>query len=476
MKKIWLISIFLCCTLPLLAQSVDPILFRINNKPVTRAEFEYSYNKNSGIDGAVEQKSIDEYIDMFINYKLKVAAAEDAKMDTLSSFKKEFATYRDMQLTPYLVDSLFIDSIAYSLYNQTATQLGGKDLLKPAHILIQVSQKETTSSEELNKAKTKIDSIYQALQAGADFSELAKKCSQDPGSAKNGGQLPWIGPGSTLKEFEEVAYGLNVNEMSAPFKTAVGWHIIKMQERKQFESFEELRPQIVSSLKKQGIEEISAENKIKKLIEGSNGKLTRETVMDSILQLALLQNPDLKYLIQEYYDGLLLYEISKKEVWDVAASNEKGLSDFYNANKKKYVWTEPRFKGFVYHTKDKQLEKKIKSVLKKNMDGEWRKAIKENFNKEETRVLVSGPYLCKKNENQYVDELVFKLDKASPKEKFPYYGIVGKKLKKPQSWKDVKSLLINDYQEVLEKDWVESLRNTYTFSVDKEVAKTINKH
>lgn len=476
MKKTLLISIYMFCALSLVAQNIDPILFRINNKPITRAEFEYSYNKNSGIDGAVEQKSIDEYIDMFINYKLKVAAAEEAKMDTLSSFNKEFATYRDMQLTPYLVDSLFIDSIAYSLYNQTASQLNGKDLLKPAHILIQVSQDKSTSPEVLERAKCKIDSIYQALQSGADFAELAKRFSQDPGSARNGGQLPWIGPGSTLKEFEDVAYKLNVNEMSIPFKTAVGWHIIKMQDRKQFESFDELKPQIVLSLKKQGIEEISAENKIKKLIENSNGRLSREIVMDSILQLALTQNPDLKYLIQEYYDGLLLYEISKKEVWDVAATNEKGLSDFYKANKKKYTWTEPRFKGFVFHTKDKQLEKKIKSVLKKNLEGEWRKAIKENFNKEESRVLVSGPYLCKKNENQYVDELIFNQGKATPKDKFPYYGVVGKKLNKPQSWKDVKSILINDYQEILEKKWVESLRSSYTFSIDKEVAKTINKH
>ena len=84
--------------------------------------------------------------------------------------------------------------------------------------------------------------------------------------------------------------------------------------------------------------------------------------------------------------------------------------------------------------------------------------------------------MCKAGETQYVDELLFKKGTAKAKEKYPYYGVEGKKLKKPQSWKDVKSLVVNDYQETLEKIWVESLRNTYTFSVDKEIAKTINKH
>lgn len=474
MKKNWIISICLFCALSTSAQNNDPILLYVDNKPITRSEFEYSYNKNSGIDGAVEQKSIDEYIDMFINYKLKVVAAEKAKMDTLSSFKKEFTTYRNMQLTPLLVDNQFIDSIAYSIYNRTATQLDGKDLLKPAHILIQVSPNATDA--EQSKAKSKIDSLHQAILAGADFAELAKKFSQDPGSARNGGQLPWIGPGSTLKEFEDMAYSLNVNEISIPFKTAVGWHIIKQNERKQFEPYDVLKPQIIESLKAQGIEEISAENKIKKLIEASNGVKTKEEIMDSVLHVALEQTPELKHLIQEYYDGLLLYEISKKEVWDVAANDEKGLESYYKSNKKKYAWTEPRFKGFVYHSKDKKLGKAIKSTLKKNANGEWKKAIKENFNKKESVVLVSGPYLCKAGENQYVDELIFKKGTAKAKEKYPYYGVEGKKLKKPQSWKDVKSLVVNDYQETLEKIWVESLRNTYTFSVDKEIAKTINKH
>ena len=74
----------------------------INGNPVLRSEFEYSYNKNNS-EGVIDKKTIDEYVDLFINYKLKVAAALDAKLDTATSFKQEFAMYRDQQVRPTLV-------------------------------------------------------------------------------------------------------------------------------------------------------------------------------------------------------------------------------------------------------------------------------------------------------------------------------------------------------------------------------------
>ena len=90
------------CALALSAQAqtaADPVVMTINGRPVTKSEFLYSYNKNGNVEGAVEKKTVKEYIPMFVNYKLKVAAAESAHLDTLSSFKREFLTYRDMQLT-----------------------------------------------------------------------------------------------------------------------------------------------------------------------------------------------------------------------------------------------------------------------------------------------------------------------------------------------------------------------------------------
>ena len=101
----------------------------------------------------------------------------------------------------------------------------------------------------------RIDSIYTALKNGADFADLAKRLSQDPGSAVNGGALPWIGPGQTVKEFEDQAYALQKGEMSQPFQSPYGYHIILMKDRKQLEPFDSLRSQIVKSLEQQGIRE-----------------------------------------------------------------------------------------------------------------------------------------------------------------------------------------------------------------------------
>ena len=87
-------------TLTVGAQVVDPVIMTVNGKQVTRSEFEYSFNKNGNPEKAVDIRAIEDYVPMFINYKLKVAAAEAARLDTLSSFKKEFMTYRDMQPQP----------------------------------------------------------------------------------------------------------------------------------------------------------------------------------------------------------------------------------------------------------------------------------------------------------------------------------------------------------------------------------------
>ena len=92
MKKT-LFALLFALGLPAMAQTAgNPVLMTINGKDITRSEFEYSYNKNGNVEGAVEQKTIEEYVPMFVNYKLKVAAAEAAKLDTLESFKKEFTS------------------------------------------------------------------------------------------------------------------------------------------------------------------------------------------------------------------------------------------------------------------------------------------------------------------------------------------------------------------------------------------------
>jgi peptidyl-prolyl cis-trans isomerase SurA len=261
--------------------------------------------------------------------------------------------------------------------------------------------------------------------------------------------------------------------MSAPVFSPVGYHIITMKERKSLEAYESLKDVIVNALKQQGIEEASAEAAIKKAVDASNGKLTREDVMQQILSKGVAENPELQYLVNEYYDGLLLYEVSKKNVWDKAANDAVALNAFFKANKKDYAWEEPRFDGFVIHANDKKVLKAAKKVLKKNMSGDWRKAIKEEINKDSVVCLVQGPYLCKKGENKFIDALEFKGEEAKPLRKYSMYDVVGKMKKKPSTYLDVKSQVVNDYTRQAEKLWVEGLRKKYQVIIHKDVLETL---
>ena len=123
------------------AQNDDPTIMTINGQPVSRSEFEYSYNKNNS-EGVIDKKSVDEYVDLFVNYKLKVLAAKEARIDTLSSFKKEFLQYRDQQIRPTMINEADLVAEAHKIYNDTRQRvLAAGGMVKPAHILIRLGQK-----------------------------------------------------------------------------------------------------------------------------------------------------------------------------------------------------------------------------------------------------------------------------------------------------------------------------------------------
>ncbi len=451
----------------------NPVIMTVAGKDISLDEFKYSYYKNADIEGAVEKKTPAEYAEMFLNYKLKVAAAEAAGIDTLTSFRNEFSGYRDMQLMPMLVDSAYIDSVALAAYQQTADRLQGKDMLRLQHLLIMVPAGADADADR--KAHATADSLLEVLHAGADFADVANRHSEDPGSAKKGGELPWIGPGMTLAEFEEAAYRLEkAGDMTGVVRTSVGYHIIRLLERKALEPFETLRPQILKGLKRQGIEEASAEARLKKLT--TEGGKTREEVMDSLLSARISEDPNMAYLIQEYHDGLLLYEISKREVWDKAAADTLTLERMYKNHKKDYTWTAPHFKGFTLQAKNAAALKKAQGLLKRYGNSDtWKKVIKEEVNKDSLQVRVSGPYLVGKGENATVDRYAFgdKDVTLRANTKLPLADVAGKVLKKPESYRDVRATIESDYQKVLEKEWTERLRSTYPYEIHSDVLQTL---
>ncbi len=471
MKRIttFLLSLLACAGL-YAQNNGDPVVMTINGEQVLRSEFERAYNRNKE-----SGTSVKDYVDLYINYRLKIAEALRQQIDTAAAFRQEFGTYRDDLLMKYVGDEQFEDSIVRSVYDRIKEQLKDSDIINVSHIFISVPQKADEAKK--NAAKAKIDSIYGLLKAGADFAETAKKFSQDVMSAKRGGELPELGPGATLKEFEEKCYALKAGEMSEPFASTAGYHIVLMRSRGKLAPYEEKKAELVEALNKQGLQQVVFNHAVDKMVKASDG-LTREQVLDKVEKEHENEDAGMKDVMRDYREGLLAYNITKQEVWDKAEKDKSGLEAFFKKNKKNYNWDSPRFKGFVFHTSEEALVKPVKAVLKKYGGKDWHGVIKKQFNEGKEKVVVSHG-IWKKGENRFVDKQIFKDDSVKTRESkaFPYLGIEGKLLKKgPEELADVKAQVVSDYQDFKEKEWVRQLRAKSKIEINDKAVDTVSNH
>lgn len=471
-SKLLLGAMLLCGTLSF-AQNAEPVIMTINGTDVLRSEFEYSYNKNNTAD-VIDRKTVQEYVGMFINYKLKVEAAKEAGLDTMISFQKEFANYRDQQIKPALVTDQDLEAEAQKIYEQTRQRIDNNGgMVQVAHILIAMRQQATP--EEERAAKVRVDSIYQALRNGADFGSLAKQLSQDPTTAQKGGDLPYIVKGQTLKEFEDQAWRLQDGELSQPFLSPAGWHIMLKKSHRNFYSYADQREHIMKYLDQQRIRDRIATVKLDTLAKQLNSTPAQMLAKKQAEMEA--RDSSLKYLIKEYHDGLLLYEISNRHVWAKAQKDEHGLMQYFKKNKKKYKWEEPRFKGVAYRAREEKDIKAVRKLLKKTPFERWEEQLRTTFNTDSVLRIRAEKGIFKKGDNALVDHEVFKVH-TLPKqiEGYPYSAVYGKKLKSPKVMDDVRPLVVTDYQEYLESQWVNDLRQKYTVTVNEDIVKTVNNH
>ena len=457
------------------AQKSDPIIMTVAGVDVPSSEFEYSYNKNN-TDGVIDKKTVDEYVELFVNYKLKVKAALDARLDTTTSFRQEFAQYRDQQIRPVLVTDDDMLAEAHRIYDQTKDNIGPDGLVNASHILLRIAQK--ASDAEQQEAKRRIDSVYAALQAGADFEALAKQVSQDPGSARRGGVLGWFARNQMVKEFEDAAFALQPGQMSKPFLSPYGWHIVLVKERKQFEPFEFHKDNIFRFMEQQNMRNGIADRKLNAQVAASGNTVTKEQLLDKCADSLSAADPEMRYLIQEYHDGLLLYDISNQLVWDKAAKDEQALASYFKKHKKKYAWDEPRYKGMAYHVKDPADVKAVAKCVKKLKFDDWNEALRSTFNNDSILRIRVEKGLFKKGDNKLIDREVFKVKdvQVDSVKGFPIDAVYGKLLKKPQDYTDVRALVVTDLQDEMERAWVADLRKKYAVTVNEEVLKTVNKH
>ena len=262
-------ALLLGCAMMAQAQNAnDPTIMTINGQPISRSEFEYSYNKNNS-EGVIDKKSVEEYVDLFINYKLKVQAAIDAKMDTMPAYKREFLNYRDQQIRPTIINDADVEAEAYKIYKETQERIDGAGGMRQvSHILIMVPPKAT--AEEMMADSARADSIYSAIMKGSDFYEMARRYSDDKASAAKGGQLNWITKGQPVPTFENAAYSMRPGEISRPVKSPFGWHIIRMDGQRNFFEYDSLKADIMKFIEMRGLREKIINDKLDSLAKVQN--------------------------------------------------------------------------------------------------------------------------------------------------------------------------------------------------------------
>lgn len=614
----------------------DEVLMTINKKPVTLGEFEYLYHKNQSQQ--VAPQTIEEYLDMFVTYKQKVAAAEAEGIDRTEAFRNEFDGYRRDLSEPYLEVKEVEDSLVNAIYERMKTEvdvshimlasrgkgvdpqaqrqrldsirtalLAGADFaqlaqrfsidpgvsrnsghmgyitagvypyvfedaayttpvgqispvietpfgfhivkvhnVRPAsgQVLVEHILKLTQglSPEAAEHKRMQTDSLRTLLVAGADFAEMAARESEDPGSKRNGGKLPWFGINQMVPEFEHAAYALKKGEISEPVKTAYGYHIIHKLDSRGIDTKEALTPNIKKVIasderstwpRKRKLEQLKAlygakpdirnldvieseivnnggldstlmaryitDNRTVAVVDKQEIPLSeivsettapyvgsatnqaaafRQNVMNT-LDAAVIEaernnlaatNADYRNLLNEYRDGMLLFEVSDRNVWTRAKQDKEGLENYFRTHRDAYAWDKPRFKSFIVFANSDSVSQAAKAYLDANPQpaDSVVTALRRQFGKD----IKVERVIAAKGDNPITDYLAFGGEKPQPKTKWAFYfPYLAKILDNPEEAADVRGAVTGDYQNYLEEQWVAELKKQYPAKINKKVLK-----
>ena len=587
MKKTFLSIVLMGASLLGFAQE-DKVLMTINGEPIMASEFLYIYEKNNQ-ETSLEKKSMEEYLDLFINFKLKVTDAIAQGVDTTQEFKDELKGYRAQATPKYLQDNDAIDSLVLLSYNRMANirkashiavqcpmdadsatlaaatakinelrqrvtvglpkevkkgrkkitvqevedfaevamtysddpaakqnkgELGwiqpfryvypledavyntpvgeitevfrspfglhiakveGERAFEEAHAAHIMKMTPSGDLQRLAAATFKMDSLYQlAIQDTVDFAALAQANSEDRGSAMRGGDLGWFGRGAMVQPFEDITFGLQEGEISKPFQTRFGIHISKLYGKRGIQPLDSMRSQLLRQVQRDQRMQIANESFIAKTRAEYNLPADMSDADVKAYADARLEEkyPELRNLVREYHDGILLFDVSLREVWDKANKDHEGLTAFFKANKKQYTWDEPRYKGWLIYAKTDLAAKAAKQIVKGASDkAKVDSILNERVNLDSVTYVKVEYGLWTAGKNAAVDVYGFKNKTATytASEEYPVVVAVGKVLKRPEEYNDDRGKIVTDYQDYLEKLWIASLREKYPVVINEEV-------
>ncbi len=469
-KRTFFSTLLLFVSLCIIANDTDPVLMKVNGKEIKRSEFEYALNKNNETLGD-NKKAVKEYLPMYIDFKLKVAEAEAQRLDTLPSFVEELKNNRAQLAENYLIDANYIEHEAHSIYAKDSATIGADGFLNVQHIVILLRQNAT--EQQITEAKARIDSAYIMLKDGNDFVEVGKKMRVQPATL-----APFdIIRGQAYKEFETAAYSLSDGEFSEPFRSPAGYHIVRRNSSRPFGQYQDYREAIIKMLEKANIRAKARNAKGMALAIEFGGGITPEEAIAREESLLETKYPEFANLMREYYDGLLFFEVCNREVWDKSAKDFAGMEKFFKKNKKKYKFDAPRYRGAVIYANSDEDIVKAKELLANVPSEKYKDILKENFYIDSVYTIRLEVGVFAIGDNGWVDKFVFEQGEGGKmKPAFTKVGVVGTVIEKPETYKDVRGLVANEYQKYLEEKWVKGLRKKYNVEIDKEVLKTVNNH
>jgi peptidyl-prolyl cis-trans isomerase SurA len=411
-----------------------------------------------------------------------------------------------------------------------------------AHIMI-LNPKDD-KAEDKAAAKTKIDDIYQKLQQGEKFEELAKQFSEDKSSSSRGGVLARFGSGQlSAEEFENTAFSLTPeNPISAPFQTRFGWHIVKLIEKHPVKTFDEMKGELESKVGKDDRSRLitnSLNDKLqkkyapkrdaklyaqlvkavtddfyeskwevptnkafsaklvnidKKVITGNDfltyvkdqqkaglkikpisslvdhlyKQYTEEQLTNYYTDNLEQEFPEFATVMEEYRDGLLLFDLMEKEIWEKSKTDTTGLHAFYETRKFNYLWKN-RLEALIVSSTQEDVIKKAQKLLKKGVGAE---KIKEALNTKDKVVVMTNSGTFEEGNDALPKNVPFQTGLTAISKEGEYYFITNVTKVLPSTTKtlaECKGKVINDYQQFLEQKWVDDLKAEFSVQINQAV-------
>lgn len=624
------------------------VLFTINDKPYYTDEFERIYKKNLDLVKDDSQKDLNQYLELFIGYKLKVNRAHKLGLQNNAQYKNELKSYRtqlaknyfnDTKITQELIDEGYkrlqkeirashilikvdenatpedtlkaykkiddirkkalageefgdlatqysedpsakenkgdlgyftafrmvypFENVAYNTSNGDVSKIVrtrfGYHILKindirqnrgeitVAHIMILNAKPEDGEKD----SKIMINDIYKKIQQGEKFEDLAKQFSEDKSSSSKGGLLNKFGSGQlSSEEFENMAFALkNVGDISQPFQSQFGFHIIKLIEKHPIKTIDEMKAELETKIGKDDRSKkitASLNEKLRKkytfkrdnkqfaavsklvtndfydakwkapenakdytatLLTINSKKVDGKAFLDFVEkqqksglktkplaklneelynrfvdeQLTVyydenLENdfPDFANVMEEYRDGLLLFDLMEKEIWEKAKTDTVGLTNFYNAHKMEHMWKK-RVEVTVASSTKEDMVKKTQAFLKKGMEPQ---AIKDKLNLNNVINVMTNSGVFEEGSDALPKTMKYDIGVSNVFKEGEYYFVTNVEKVLPESPKtldECRGKMVNDYQQYLEQRWVDDLKKEFTVKVDTEAFDHVKK-